>query len=89
MLPLALGEDVYCSITAGSGLQRGWRLSGWRHLQRQNILSLSATRLLLLPGRLLLSGKALTANVALSQLDPLSANCVRSIGNAASSAART
>ena len=70
MLPLALGEDVYCSITAGSGLQRGWRCQDGVIFSGKNILSLSATSLLLLSGRLLLSGKALTANVALSQLDP-------------------
>lgn len=89
MLPLALGEDVYCAIAAGSGLQRGWGCQYCVIFSGKNVLSLSATRLLLLSGRLLMASEAFTADVALPQLDPLSANCVRSIGNAASSAART
>ena len=70
MLPLALGEDVYCAIAAGSGLQRGWGCQYCVIFSGKNVLSLSATRLLLLPGRLLIAGKAFTTDTALPKLDP-------------------
>ena len=70
MLPLALGEDVYCAIAAGSGLQRGWGCQYCVIFSGKNVLSLSATRLLLLSGRLLMASEAFTADVALPQLDP-------------------
>ncbi len=69
MLPLALGEDVYCAIAAGSGLQRGWGCQYCVIFSGKNVLSLSATSLLLLPGRLLMASEAFTADVALPQLN--------------------
>lgn len=39
MLPLALGEDVYCAVTARGGLQRGWGGQSGVIFAGKNVLS--------------------------------------------------
>lgn len=57
MLPLALGEDIDGAVTASSGLERSGNRQLTLVIGHVQILSLRASRLLLLRRRLLLAGE--------------------------------